>query len=116
EVEALVTRPLESLLNGATGVQRVRSASAAGLSVVWVEFAWDSDVYRDRQIVTEKIQLARDRLPRDANPVLAPVSSIMGEILLIGLRPARPATTPEEQQQQAMELRTLAEFTVRNRL
>jgi CzcA family heavy metal efflux pump len=116
EVEALVTRPLEYLLNGATGVQRVRSASATGLSVVWVEFAWGSDIYRDRQVVAEKLPLARERLPRDANPILAPVSSVMGEVLLLGLRDTAAASDPEERLRRAMQLRGLGDFMVRNRL
>lgn len=115
-VEDLVTRPLESRLNGATNVRRVRSASGIGLSVVWVEFDWGTDIFQDRQIVSEKLQLARDRLPADVNPFLAPISSIMGEIMLVGVRSTDPGGTPQDRLRTAMDLRTLGEFTVRNRL
>ncbi len=109
EVERLVTFPIETAVNGATDVRRVRSSSTTGFSVVWVEFDWGTDIYRARQIVSEKLATVSESLPDYVGrPILGPQSSILGEVLIIGLT-ADSVTTQEQ-------LRTLADWTIRPRL
>src|SRR5688572_8988502 len=108
EVERQVTVPLEQSLNGAPGIRRVRSSSAIGISLVWAEFDWDVDPLAARQVVAEKVATARDGLPQGIDPLLAPASSIMGEILFVGVTGDKNVSDGE--------LREAAEWIVRRRL
>ena len=109
EVESLVSQPIESAVQGVGGLDRLRSSSDVGLSLVFAEFRWGTDIYRARQLVQERLQGVLNALPAEAKPGLTPVSSLMGEILLVGVRSVDGSIPP-------MELRSLADWTIRRRL
>ena len=138
EVETLITFPLETAMNGANGVQAVRSSSGIGISVVYVEFDWGTDIYTDRQIVTERLQIVQDRMPPGVKPTLAPISSIMGQILMLAMWKEGPGPSAADSDTKvkgqtgrtvatavqdtelstldSMELRTMADWVVRQRI
>src|SRR5687767_4413853 len=114
EVETRVTQPLESALMGVAGLTRLRSNSDVSLSLVYAEFGWDTDIYKARVLVQERLQSARDQLPEGVQPFMTPVASLMGEILLVGVRSTvregQPGYLPPG------EVRSLADWTIKRRL
>lgn len=109
EVEVLVALPIEVAVNGTPGLERVRTSCGVGLAAIYLEFAWGTDIFRNRQLVAEKLALVRQQLPKDVVPVMGPISSIMGEFQLVGLSSTNPAITP-------MDLRSIADWVIRPRL
>jgi CzcA family heavy metal efflux pump len=108
EVESAISLPLELAFSGANGVETVRSTSGVGISVIYVEFDWDTDPFTNRQIVSERLQTVRDHLPTGINPTIAPMSSIMGQVMMVGIWSDQSISDP-------LELRTLADWVVRPR-
>lgn len=118
EVERYITIPVESAMNGTAGVKEVRSSSGGGLSFVWVDFDWDTDIYLARQIVTERLSSVRSSLPQNVSPELAPIVSVTGEIMLIALTPdaSFEKLSESEKNKRLLDMRQLAEYRLRNRL
>jgi Cu/Ag efflux pump CusA len=112
EVEAQVTQPIENALMGVAGLTRLRSNSDVALSLIYAEFDWNTDIHRARVLVQERLQSARERLPEGTQPYLTPVASLMGEILLVGVRSTVPAGEPGHLA--PAEVRTLADWTLRS--
>lgn len=111
EVETLVTIPIESVLNGTPNVVGIRSSSGVGIAIIHVDFDWGTDVYRNRQLVAERLQLARQQLPEDVQPTMAPITSIMGEIQFVGL-----VNEDQAKPVDPLHMRTLADWVIRPRL
>jgi CzcA family heavy metal efflux pump len=109
ETEIQITIPIESVLNGLPGLIRLRSSSGPGISIVYAEFDWDTDIYKNRQIVAERLVLTKEKLPPNVTPVMTPSSSVMGEIMFVGLSSPNDEVSP-------MELRTTADWMIRPRL
>ena len=109
EVEQFVTFPIETAVNGMAGVRRVRSSSAIGLSIIWIDLDWGADLYRARQLVAERLATVREDIPRDVNVELTPISSIVGEIMLISLSSPDATASP-------LDIRSYAEFELRNKI
>lgn len=109
EVETLVTLPIETTLNGTPGALRLRSSSGIGISIIYVEFDWGTEIFRNRQLIAERLQLLQGKLPSGIQPVMGPVTSIMGEIQFVGVTSPNDSVTP-------MELRSLADWNLRPRL
>src|SRR5690606_3780146 len=114
EVETRVTQPLESALMGVAGLTRLRSNSDVALSLIYAEFGWDTDIYRARVLVQERLQGVREQLPDGVQPFMTPVASLMGEILLVGVRST--VTEQDPAYLAPSEVRTIADWTIRPRL
>ena len=109
EIESLVSLPLETALSGMDGVKRVRSSNTPSLSLINIEFGWNTDPYKVRQLIQERLQGVQSSLPEGITPIIAPIASVMGEIMMIGVHTKNPSISP-------IDLRTLADYTIVRRI